>query len=76
MSDIKRFAGFGATTKDLERGYLEPKLPDTPEYDAMNYKSHWATPKGGYFDEKEYEFRSKDAETKGFLTRLVLPTER
>lgn len=80
MSDIKRFAGFGASENDLERGYIEPKLPLTPSYDASNYWKHWSDNKGDmkYFDitREEMEFQDKDMVSKGFLNRLVLPTER
>lgn len=78
MSDIKRFAGYGATEKDLARGFMEPNLPERPEFDADCYKNRWVRANGdeNIWDSETFRFRHDHMESKGFLSRLVLPTER
>ncbi len=77
-SDIKRFAGFGAKESDLERGYLIPNLPNNPADDATSYRQRWTKSKtdADIWDSDSFKFRQEELESKGFLTRPVLPTER
>lgn len=78
MSDIKFMPGEGATARDLERGYLNLDLPLKPEYDATSYRQRWTQSKSDadIWDSDSFKFRQEESESKGFLTRPVLPTER
>lgn len=81
-SDIKFEGGYGATEADLKCGYIEPVLRESPEYDKENYEDRFSQPKrpllndGDFPDEKDWEFRRKDRESRGFLARPRIPTER
>lgn len=82
---VKRFAGYGANEADLARGYEVPAIANAPEYDLVNYRQKWTEPKLSDQDDvdgpfgmvsKDFEFRQKDRESRGFLTRPYLPTGR
>lgn len=82
---LKRFDGYGATTDDLERGYCDPEIRELPDYDKKNYQDRSTLPKAKHdnldgslpiLDDDDWKFRNKDVQTKGFLTRPRLPTER
>lgn len=76
MADIKYETGFGVSQADMKRGYIKPSLPVEPEYDAANYREKWTRQPNTGFGSPVYDFRYKEEETKGFLTRPILPTER
>ncbi|HKS73276.1 MAG TPA: hypothetical protein VJQ82_08765 [Terriglobales bacterium] len=82
---IKRFEGYGADEADLERGYVEPEISDRPQYDLAAYKERWSEPKAettGAFPYRpglapdDLEFLEKNRQTKGFLIRPRIPTDR
>lgn len=80
---VIRFAGFGANKKDLERGFCDPSIQELPDYDKANYYDRYSQPKnvdeeqGNHMSlSKDMEFRMKERESKGFLTRSHIPTER
>lgn len=82
-SGIKRFDGYGADTADLERGYRNPDIHESPAYDKANYLQRSTAPRKSDDDfgntgvlEDDYAFRRKDQESRGFLTRPTRPTER
>lgn len=82
-ADVKMFAGYGATEEDLKRGFIEPAITDHPKYDAANYKQRWTIPSQSDLDggaqvdvPSDWEFRSKDLVSHGFLTRPRVSTER
>ena len=77
------FEGFGANAEDLERGYCEPGIEDLPDYDKVNYQERWTEPSqpsegpGNTLGmSKDYEFRMRERQSRGFLTRPRIPTER
>lgn len=86
---VKFYSGYGATEKDLERGFVDIEDQWAPEQDVENYKD-WYTrsPRedldfpigfGGEAQvpsklQREWEFKDKNRETKGLLTRN--PRER
>lgn len=82
-SDVKLFAGFGATEQDIERGYHNIGTRELPNYDKANYALRYSEPSmqdenfanTGVLPE-DIEFRNKDRVSKGFLTRPRIPTER
>ena len=78
MSDIKYPSGFGATSKEVERGYLIPNLPENPGDYATSNRTRWTQSKTDEFiwDSDSFKLRQDELESKGFLTRPVLPTER
>jgi hypothetical protein len=80
---LKRFSGFGATEEDLRRGFVDPQITTNPKYDRSNYLDRWTQPKeslqqGGAHVSvpQDWEFRSKDSVSHGFLTRPRTSTER
>lgn len=80
---VKVFTGYGADEADLERGYCVPAIRELPEYDKVNYENRWTQPNIPDEDfhntnamQYDYEFRTKELKSKGFLTRPKLPTER
>lgn len=75
--DVTFDAGYGATTDDLQRGYLDPNIKQLPEYDKDNYANMYGQePRAIKEDTADFEFRNRDRESKGFLTRPRIPTER
>lgn len=77
------FEGFGANKTDLERGFCDPNIQELPNYDKANYYDRYSQPKnvdeeqGNHMSlPKDMEFRMKERESKGFLTRSHIPTER
>lgn len=77
------FEGFGADDKDLERGFCDPHVKELPNYDKANYHDRYSQPKLPDEDQgnhevmmRDSEFRIKERESKGFLTRPRIPTER
>ena len=80
---MKTFPGFGADEADLELGFIRPEVRQLPNYDQANYYQRWTQPMRPDEDEgnrdsmvQDLEFRTKDLESKGFLTRPRTPTER
>jgi hypothetical protein len=82
--DVKFFGGYGADASDLDRGYIEPEVHNRPEYDKANYAYRSSQPnRAGAVDDSnaiypsgDWDFQQKDSESKGFLTRPRIPTER
>lgn len=78
----KVFTGYGADASDLERGFIRPTLPELPNYDKDNYVDRYTQPRESDITEQgpglssDFEFRQKERESKGFLTRPYIPTER
>jgi len=77
------FNGFGMDDADYARGFCDPEIKELPNYDKANYHQRYSQPKLPDEDqgnrevmEKDFEFRTKDLESKGFLTRPRIPTER
>lgn len=82
-SDVKFFAGQGATAEDLERGWVKPVMREYPEYVLENYKRKWTQERvtdedcdGGMDLPRDLKFRQKDLVTKGLFARPHIPTER
>ena len=83
---VKRMAGFGASTADLERGWCEVNLRELPDYDIGSYKDRFTRPKlkGGSdiddnpitSDAADYQFRRRFERSRGFFTRVKIPTDR
>jgi hypothetical protein len=80
---LVRFTGYGGNRDDLERGYIVPTITEDPAYDKRNYVDRWSDPSHPYIDQlntdavqSDWEFRSRNRESRGFLTRPRLPTER
>ena len=80
---MKTFPGFGADEADLQLGFIRPTISGLPNYDQANYYNRWTAPKMPDEDEgnrdstaRDLEFRTKELETKGILTRPRIPTER
>jgi hypothetical protein len=81
-SDVKMFAGYGASEEDLQRGYCEPAIREDPAYDLDNYKDRSSQPMSSDIDEggdamaDDYAFRRLNERSRGFLTRPRIPTDR
>ena len=80
---IVLFEGFGADKEDLVRGYCLPNVSELPNYDKANYHDRYTMPKVPDEDQgnrevmvQDMDFRMKERESKGFLTRPRIPTER
>lgn len=80
---LKVFSGFGADEADLELGFIRPEARQLPNYDQSNYYNRWTQPKVPDEDEgnrdsmsQDFEFRTKNLNSRGFLTRPRTPTER
>ena len=81
--DVKYMAGFGASVEDLQRGYIEPTIREDPAYDKANYQERSSLPmepdedfnNTGVMDD-DWEFRTRNRRSRGFLTRPYIPTER
>ena len=77
------FNGFGMDDADYARGFCDPEVKELPNYDKANYHNRYSMPRIPDEDqgnrevmEQDFEFRTKDLESKGFLTRPRIPTER
>lgn len=81
-ADVQTAVGFGADAADMKRGFIDPHITNAPEYDRANYVDRWSLPRTSDQDEngtpvqEDFDFRMKDRETKGFLTRPHYPSER
>jgi hypothetical protein len=80
---VKYMAGFGADVEDLQRGFIAPTIREDPAYDKANYRERSSLPmktdedfnNTGVLDE-DWEFRTRNRRSRGFLTRPYIPTER
>ena len=77
------FNGFGMNDADYVRGFCDPNVRELPDYDKLNYTNRYTLPRIPDEDqlntqsmESDFEFRTKELESKGFLTRPKYPTER
>lgn len=82
-ADVKYFVGYGASEEDLRRGYCQADVNRNPAYDKANYEMRSTQPKVsseqfGNTDTmpNDFEFRSRNQRSRGFLTRPRIPTER
>lgn len=80
---VKTFPGFGVDEADLELGFIRPVVRALPDYDAANYYNRWTQPRIPDEDEgnrqstqQDFDFRTKELESKGMLIRPRTPTER
>ena len=80
---IQFYAGYGAETEDLERGYCAVGVSEDPAYDKVNYRERMTQPRNPMEDQgdrqtmdRDWEFRGRNRRAKGFLTRPYIPTER
>jgi hypothetical protein len=81
--ETKYFGGYGVSDDDARRGYIAPDIREDPAYDKVNYSDRSTLPKSPDEDQsssqamrQDWEFRSRNMRSKGFLTRPRLPTER
>ena len=81
--DIVRFTGYAADETDIVRGFCVPGITEDPAYDKENYALRSTLPKVPNEDMGEtdimtndWEFRSRNQRSRGFLTRPRIPTER
>lgn len=81
--DVSFETGFGATQADLERGWSEPLITEHPAYQLSNYKDRSSvpmesdvTPGNVEMMESDWAFRDRNRQSRGFLTRPRIPTER
>jgi hypothetical protein len=81
--NIRRFEGYGADAADLERGYNVPTIREDPAYDLANYRLRSSTLRDPGDDDgntdamaDDMEFRRRNQQSRGFLTRPRFPTER
>ncbi len=82
-ADVKYFVGYGASEEDLRRGYCQADVNRNPAYDKANYEMRSTQPKVsseqfGNTDvmPNDFEFRSRNQRSRGFLARPRIPTER
>ncbi|HMA00032.1 MAG TPA: hypothetical protein VKP66_18985, partial [Steroidobacteraceae bacterium] len=75
--------GFGIEDADVIRGYCDPGITEDPAYDKENYSERSTQPRHPDEDldnadrlKRDWEFRSRNREARGFLTRPRIPTER
>jgi len=80
---VKYMAGFGASVEDLHRGFIEPTIRESPAYDKVNYRERSTQPKvpdegpgNNQVMDDDWEFRTRNRRSRGFLTRPYIPTER
>lgn len=80
---LKFDSGFGADREDFERGFVEPRLSEHPAYDKSNYDMRSTIPRSPSEDfgntdvmDRDLEFRRRNQNARGFLTRPRIPTER
>jgi len=81
--DTVLFDGYGATKDDIDLGFIRPGISEDPAYDKANYIGRSSEPKRSDEDfgntnslDRDYEFRSRNRESRGFLNRPRFPTER
>jgi hypothetical protein len=82
-NDVRYMAGFGASVEDLQRGFIDPTIREDPAYDKANYQERSSLPmepdedfnNTGVMDQ-DWEFRTRNRRSRGFLTRPYIPTER
>jgi hypothetical protein len=82
-SEVRFFDGYGADKEDLERGYCVPDVGREPAYDKANYEMRSSQPREQSEDfgntdtvPSDWQFRSRNQRSRGFLTRPRIPTER
>lgn len=82
-AEVKFDGGYGATDEDFRRGYSEVELHEVPAYEFSDYKERWTQPRETFNDKgntdnlsDDWEFRSRNRRSRGFLTRPRIPTER
>lgn len=75
--------GYGVEDADVVRGFCEPGITENPAYDKVNYCERSTVPRHPDEDfgnadrmERDWEFRGRNRESRGFLTRPRIPTER
>ena len=81
--EVRYFAGYGANEQDLDRGFIDPVIREDPAYDKSNYQERSTMPMEPDEDqgnrqvmERDWEFRNRNRQSRGFLTRPRIPTER
>jgi hypothetical protein len=81
--DVRFDPGYGASARDLERGWKEPLITEHPAYQLENYKDRSSrpdesdvTPGNVEAMPDDWEFRNRNRTSRGFLTRPRIPTER
>lgn len=81
--DVRYFTGYGATEEDLRLGYCKPDVGNEPAYAKSNYEMRSTLPRARNEDfgntdtlPDDFEFRSRNQRSRGFLTRPRIPTER
>jgi hypothetical protein len=82
-SEVRFETGYGADREDLERGFCVPDVGREPAYDKANYEMRSTLPRVssesfGNTDTMpdDWQFRSRNQRSRGFLTRPRIPTER
>lgn len=82
-AEVRFATGYGADEADLERGYCAPDVGREPAYDKANYELRSTQPRTssesfGNTDTMpdDWQFRSRNQRSRGFLTRPRIPTER
>ena|ERR1700748_148045 len=80
---VKYFSGYGADDADLKRGFKDPTITEHPAYQLQNYKDRSSqpmesdvTPGNVEMMEDDWSFRMRNRQSRGFLTRPRIPTER
>lgn len=75
--------GYGIDEADIVRGFCEPGIREDPAFDKWNYAERSSEPRHPDEDQgnadrmaKDWEFRSRNRQSRGFLTRPRIPTER
>ena len=80
---VKFDTGYGLGEGDTTRGFSDPGIRQDPAYDKANYHERWSEPRVADEDQLEtniqsddWAFRNRNRESRGFLTRPRIPTER
>lgn len=79
---VKRGQGFGASSMEIERGWCDPGINESPAHELANYKYRSTEPmrtdEGVYGQPgaDDFSFRQRNRRSEGFLTRPKLPVER
>jgi hypothetical protein len=75
--------GYGIDEADIVRGFCKPELTEDAAYDKENYTNRSTVPRHPDEDQdnadrlrRDWEFRSRNREARGFLTRPRIPSER
>jgi hypothetical protein len=81
--DVRFDAGYGADVDDLERGWCEPLITESPAYQLADYKFRSTLPRQTDVNngdqeamDDDFEFRNRNRRSKGFLTRPHVPVDR